>query len=60
MPRSFRKDLLDSDAFVMTLELVPGPESHGRSLDTIKAIAQDAHKDGRISAISITDNPERD
>ena len=56
-PHGFRENLIDAQRFVITLELVPGPESHGRSVDTIKAIAEDARKDGRVSAVSITDNP---
>lgn len=56
-PRGFRASLADAGRFVVTLELVPGPESRGRSVDTIKAIAEDARKDGRVCAVSITDNP---
>ncbi|MFC1885721.1 methylenetetrahydrofolate reductase C-terminal domain-containing protein [Thermodesulfobacteriota bacterium] len=57
MFRLFQKDLFDSSRFIMTLELVPGRESFGQSLDTLKGIAADAFADGRISAVSITDNP---
>lgn len=57
MLRVFQKDLVDPDQFVVTLELVPGRESRGRSLDTVMGIARDAFADGRISAVSITDNP---
>ncbi len=42
---------------MVTLELVPGRESKGRNTDTLKGIARDAFADGRISAVSITDNP---
>ncbi len=57
MLRIFRHDLADPDKFVVTLELVPGRASFGKSIDTILAIAQNAFDDGRISAVSITDNP---
>jgi len=57
MLRVFQNDLLDPDHFVITLELVPGRESQGRSVDMVTRIASDAFADGRISAVSITDNP---
>jgi len=43
--------------FVTTLELVPARESFGRNTDTLVGIAKDAFADGRVSAVSITDNP---
>jgi len=55
--RVFRHDILDPDKFVITLELVPSRESRGRRIDTVLQIAADAYADGRISAVSITDNP---
>ena len=55
--RTFRKDIIAPDSFVVTLELVPGEQSRGRSVDTVMAIAESALADGRISAVSITDNP---
>jgi methylenetetrahydrofolate reductase (NADPH) len=57
MLRVFQSDLHDSRRFIITLELVPGRESFGRSVDTVKGIASDSFTDGRISAVSITDNP---
>jgi methylenetetrahydrofolate reductase (NADPH) len=57
MLRVFQNDILDPKRFVITMELVPGREPAGRSVDTIKAMAADAFADGRISAVSITDNP---
>jgi methylenetetrahydrofolate reductase (NADPH) len=57
MLRVFQNDILDPKRFVITMELVPGREPAGRSVDTIKAMATDAFADGRISAVSITDNP---
>jgi methylenetetrahydrofolate reductase (NADPH) len=57
MLRIFQNDLLNTDDFIITLELVPGKESIGRSVDTVMGIAKDSFSDGRISAVSITDNP---
>jgi len=57
MLRVFQNDLLNTDDFIITLELVPGKESIGRSVDTVMGIAKDSFSDGRISAVSITDNP---
>jgi len=55
--RIFSEELMDPKNFVVTLELVPGRESFGRSTDALVGIAKDAFADGRISAVSITDNP---
>jgi len=57
MLRVFQTDILDPEQFVVTLELVPGRESTGRSVDTVMGIAREAFSDGRVSAVSITDNP---
>jgi methylenetetrahydrofolate reductase (NADPH) len=57
MSRSFYKDISDPDHFVITLELVPGSEYRGLALDTVTQIAKDAMTDGRVSAVTITDNP---
>lgn len=57
MLRIFNDDILNPDHFTVTLELVPGRQSTGRSIDTITGIAREAFADGRISAVSITDNP---
>jgi methylenetetrahydrofolate reductase (NADPH) len=57
MLRVFQNDLLDPHRFLVTLELVPGREPFGQSLDTVKGIAADAFADGRVSAVSVTDNP---
>ncbi|MFH1629294.1 MAG: methylenetetrahydrofolate reductase C-terminal domain-containing protein [Pseudomonadota bacterium] len=53
----FREDISDSKRFVITMELVPGEQSKGRSVDTVMSIADAALSDGRISAVSVTDNP---
>ena len=55
--RTFRKDMSNPESFVVTLELVPGEQSRGRSVDTVMAISEGALADGRVSAVSITDNP---
>ena len=57
MLRVFQTDLFEPDKFVVTLELVPGREASGRTVDTVMGIAGDAFADGRISAVSMTDNP---
>ncbi len=57
MLRVFQSDLYDPDRFVVTLELVPGREASGRAVDAVMGIARDAFADGRVSAVSITDNP---
>ena len=57
MGSTFREDIYDSSRFVITMELVPGEQSKGRSVDTVMSIAEDALSDGRISAVTITDNP---
>lgn len=57
MIRFFRHDMEDTDRFVVTLELVPGAKSISRTVDTVMGMAKDAYTDGRISAVSITDNP---
>ncbi|MBF0210320.1 MAG: methylenetetrahydrofolate reductase C-terminal domain-containing protein [Desulfamplus sp.] len=57
MLKVFNSDISNPDNFVVTIELVPGRESIGTSTDTLIGIAKDAFADGRISAVSITDNP---
>jgi methylenetetrahydrofolate reductase (NADPH) len=53
----FQKEILDADNFIVTLELVPGRYSTGKTVDLVKGIAADSFSDGRIAAVSITDNP---
>lgn len=57
MTCNFNDDISTPDKFVVTLELVPGREFSGRTIDTITGISKEAYEDGRISAVSITDNP---
>lgn len=55
--RNFNDDISTPEKFVITLELVPGREISGQKIDKIKGFAKDAYDDGRITAVSITDNP---
>ncbi|MFZ1983084.1 MAG: methylenetetrahydrofolate reductase C-terminal domain-containing protein, partial [Desulfatitalea sp.] len=57
MLRVFQHDLLNKAHFSVTLELVPGREHAGRAVDAVMGIAREAFADGRVSAVSITDNP---
>ena len=57
MLRVFQNDLYLPEDFITTLELVPGKNSTGQSVDTVMSIARDSFSDGRLSAVSITDNP---
>lgn len=57
MFRIFQEELVDPQKFVVTLELVPARESFGQTTETLLDIAKNAFIDGRVSAVSITDNP---
>ncbi|WP_163337490.1 methylenetetrahydrofolate reductase C-terminal domain-containing protein [Desulfopila sp. IMCC35008] len=57
MNRNFNDDISTPDKFVVTLELVPGRDVHGTAIDQLVGISRDAYDDGRITAVSITDNP---
>ena len=57
MLKVFQTEICDPKKFIVTLELVPGRYSTGKSMDIIKGIAKDSFADGRISAVSVTDNP---
>ena len=57
MKTHFQDDLINSDKFVITMELVPKAESSGRSIDAVLELAEGARADGRLSAVTITDNP---
>jgi methylenetetrahydrofolate reductase (NADPH) len=54
---TFRNTLLNPEKFTITYELVPGRGSSGKRLDKILRFAESAKIDGRIKALSITDNP---
>ena len=53
----FIQSLCDPDDFTITYELVPGQGSGGRQVDRLLAFVAQAAEDGRIKALSITDNP---
>lgn len=53
----FKGAITQGSSFVFTLELVPGRGSHGKSIEQVLEIAERAAADGRIGALSITDNP---
>lgn len=53
----FRQSLFNKDDFTYTFELVPGRGSGGKKIDNILEFAEQAQSDGRIKALSITDNP---
>ena len=57
MLKVFQTEILDPRNFIVTLELVPGRYSTGKSVDAVRGIARDAFTDGRIAAVSVTDNP---
>lgn len=54
---NFNDDISTPEKFVVTLELVTGRDFSGGAIDTITQISKDAYDDGRITAVSITDNP---
>lgn len=53
----FRSSLFDKEDFTLTFELVPGRGSGGKKIEGLLDFALHAKKDGRIKALSITDNP---
>ncbi len=52
----FQQSLLNPDEFTITYELVPGQAAAGRRVGRLLEFAGQAGKDGRIKALSITDN----
>ncbi len=53
----FKTSLTDRDEFTVTYELVPGQGSGGKQVDRLLDFARQAQADGRIKALSVTDNP---
>lgn len=53
----FKRSLFDKNEFTFTYELVPGRGSGGKKINKLLEFAEQAKKDGRIKALSITDNP---
>ncbi len=57
LTNNFRESLNNREEFTITYELVPGRGSSGKRLEKILQLAEEAKQDGRIKALSITDNP---
>jgi len=53
---SFKKSLYNPDEFTLTFELVPNRGGSGRGQNRILKLAQEMAVDGRIKAVSITEN----
>lgn len=53
----FTRSLFNPDEFTITYELVPGQGSGGQRVDRLLTFAGEAFDDGRVKALSITDNP---
>ena len=51
-----RRSLRDPDEFTLTFELVPGRGGRTQEIDRIVNLARDIAADGRIQALSITEN----
>jgi methylenetetrahydrofolate reductase (NADPH) len=54
--KEFHASLIDPADFTITYELVPGRGSKGNKIDRLLEFAHHARQDGRIKALSITDN----
>jgi len=55
--RSRFRTALERGEFVVTLEAVPAASPGGRGVDSLLQDAQDLAADGRVHAMSLTDNP---
>ncbi len=55
--KQFKQSLFDKNDFTLTFELVPGRGSSGKKIEGLLNFAKRAKEDGRIIALSITDNP---
>ncbi|MDA8165234.1 MAG: hypothetical protein M0017_09440, partial [Desulfobacteraceae bacterium] len=53
---SFRRSLLDPGQFTLTFELVPGRSGRSKEYAQTLAFAREAAADGRLQAVSITEN----
>lgn len=53
----FKESLLDKNTFAVTWELVPGRGAHEKPQEEVINAASQAARDGRIHALTITDNP---
>jgi methylenetetrahydrofolate reductase (NADPH) len=56
-PTSRLRTALEQGEFVVTLEAVPAASPGGRGVDSLLKDAQDLAADGRVHAMSLTDNP---
>ena len=56
LPDPFARSLHNPDEFILTYELVPGQGAGGKKIDSLLEFARQAKTDGRIRALSITDN----
>ncbi len=54
--KQFSESLVNPKDFTITYELVPGRGARGNKIDRLLEFAVQAQKDGRIKALSITDN----
>ena len=57
MENKFRQSLLNKDEFTVSLEIVAGRGSFEKSQEEAVETANWVKRDGRISAVSITDSP---
>jgi len=55
-PDPFADSLYDPHSFTITYELVPGQGAGGRKIERLLEFARRAREDGRITALSVTDN----
>ncbi len=53
----FKESLLDKNSFTVTWELVPGRGAHEKAQANAIEAAKEAAREGRIHALTITDNP---
>lgn len=53
---AFAESLADSNEFTLTYELVPGQGAGGKKIERLLEFARQAKVDGRITALSVTDN----
>lgn len=53
----FRDKLEKTRDFVITFELIPGHESHGRTLEKVMNFAKQAAAGGLLDALTLADNP---
>lgn len=57
MENRFKESLLDKNTLSVTWELVPGRGAREKAQESALAAAEQAAKDGKVHALTITDNP---